>query len=172
MKLTKGVVGLFDRILDYLTIFAGFLVAFMMLAVTFEVIMRSIGHPTMWVQEIVEISLLYVTFLAIAAVARKGAHVKMDAVFNRLRPRVQAFLNIIFSIITVIIGWVFLWYGTKVTWSYFERDLHELTMLELPIAPILIVIPIGGFLMVLQFLRQTWREIDRWKTLSHQEGGS
>ena len=95
MKLTKGFTGLFDRILDYFSFFTGLLVAFMMLAVTYEVIMRSLGRPSMWVQEIVEISLLYITFLAIAAVARKGAHVKMDAVFNQLRPRIQAYLNII-----------------------------------------------------------------------------
>jgi TRAP-type C4-dicarboxylate transport system permease small subunit len=159
----------YDQILDYTSIVAGILVAYMMLSVTYEVIVRYLGRPTMWVQEFAEISLLYITFLALASVARKGAHVKMDAIFRQLKPRVQSFLSIVYSVICVIISFVFLWYGSQVTWSYFERGLSEKTMMELPIGPILIIIPIGGLLMLIQFLRQTVRDVNGWKSLTRQE---
>ena len=165
MKIRERAFHLLDRLLDYLAIIAGILVAFMMLSVTYEVIVRNLGHPTLWVQEIAEISLLYITFLGIAAVARKGAHVKMDAVVKRFSLKTQAFFAIVYSAIAIVVSWVFLWYGSRVTLSFFQRGIHEETMLELPVAPILIIIPIGGFIMLLQFFRQIYLDIMKWKDL-------
>ena len=169
MKLLRKATTLFDRTLDHLSILAGVLVVYVMLSICFEVIMRYFGHPTIWVQEIAEVTLLYIVFLSIAWVLKKKGHVTMDAVVKRLRPRLQALLSIISSIIGIIISWTLIWYGARITWSYFERGLREETILELPIAPILVIIPIGSLFLLIQFVRQTHEDIVRWKILPGEE---
>lgn len=172
MRLLRKVNALFDRTLDYLSILSGVLVVFIMLSICFEIIARYLGHPTIWVQEIAEITILYIVFLGTAWVLKRGGHVTMDAVVTRLRPKIRSLLAIIGSIMGIVISLILIWYGTRVTWSYFERGLREETLLELPIAPILIIIPIGSFFLLIQFLRQTHGDILRWKTLPDKEQSS
>jgi len=154
MRLLAKVVTIFDRITDLLAFFAIAIIIFIMLSVTYDVVMRYFGHPTLWVVEISEYSLLYMTFLVAAWLLKREGHVKIDLVLNRLSPRAQAMTNVITSIFGLIICLVITWYTAKVTWSHFERGLYMPTYLEVPNAYILVVIPVGSFMLFIQFLRR------------------
>lgn len=172
MKLVKKAVRFFDRVVDLLAALAGVLIILAMLIVAFEIVMRYfLDRPQIWVMDVTETILLYFTFLATAWLLKKDGHVKMDLVVNRLNQRTQVLLNIITSILGVVISWALVWYGAQVTWDHFQRGVYIPTPLRLPTAPVLVIIPIGSFLLLLQFLRRTYSYLrDGWGHSDKQQG--
>ena len=152
-----------DRINDWFFVFAGVIIAFMMISICYDVVARSFGRPTIWVHELSALGMLWMTFIALGAASKKGVHVSIDFVITKFNKHVQAIVDIIYSIVIVIIAGVFFWYGASVTVNAYVKDLHELTMLELPVWPTLIVIPIGSLLMLIEYLRQTRKQIVKWR---------
>lgn len=158
MKLQAKASAIFDRTIILLAVLAGILLIVMMLSVNFEVAMRYfLGSPTKWVMDVTQSILLYITFLGTAWVLKREGHVKMDMVINRLKPRTQAMVNIITSISAAIPWLVITCYTANVTWDHFQRGFIMMrTALYMPSAPILVIIPIGSFLLFIQFLRRAY----------------
>ena len=110
-----------------------------------------------------------IVFLGTAWVLRKEGHVKMELLLNRLKPRAQATANIVASFIGMAISLALIWYGTLVTIDHFQRSMRFPTVLETPITPILAVIPVGSFLLFIQFLRRTYSYAERWRDVGRSE---
>src|SRR3990172_450307 len=109
--LTKASV-LFDRLVNLLAILAGILLIFVILSVCAEVFLRYfLGRPTVWVVEISGYALLYITFLVVAWVQRRGGHVRMDLVIDRLNPMVRSVVNVITSLICTIACFILTCFG-------------------------------------------------------------
>lgn len=172
MKLLAKVNAIFDRTIGLLALVAAFLIVFMMLSVATEVsIMRLLlNHPQVWVVDITEQSLLFITFLGTAWLLKREGHVKMDLVLTQLNPRAQVVINTITSIIGIVICLIVTWYGTQTTWE--QLGIRSATLLELPRAPLLAVIPVGSFLLSLQFLRRTHHYLRSWRALPDREQSS
>ncbi len=170
MKLLAKVGTIFDRTVNYLAFVAAVLIIFTMLAVDAEVVMRYFLHrPMIWVMEITEIVLLFITFLGTAWLLRREGHVKVDIVLGRVNPRAQASLNILSSIIGIIVCIVLVWYGTLVSYDYIQGGLFEPTLLEIPKGPLLAIIPVGSFLLLIQFMRRTYGYLQHWRTSPNVE---
>ena len=135
--------------------------------------MRSaVGHSIVWVIEICEYSLLFITFLGTAWLLRRDGHVKIDLVVNRLRPRVRAVVSVIISIIGTAVCLVITWYGAETTWSHFIRGTYRITLLETPMYLILAVIPIGSFLISIQFFSMACRQMKNWRSIQMENQNS
>lgn len=170
MKLLTKVTAIFDRTISLLAFLAAILLILIMLSVSAEVFMRqSLARPIVGVLEITEISLLFITFLGAAWVLKIDKHVKIDLLLNRLNPRAQALLNMITSILCTIGCLIITWYGVRVTWDYFRSGYYFSTPLETPQFVILCVIPIGSFLLVIQFLRRTYEYLEGWRASPAKE---
>ena len=164
IKLLKKIGKIYDRIIGITTILAGVLLIFLMLSVGWEVALRYFfGRPTSWVVEIAGYILLYIPFLVAAWVLKREGHVKMDLVVNRLSPRTQALTNMITSVLGAIFCLVVAWYGAGTTWDMFQRGIHRSTVLMAPVAPLIAIIPIGFFLLFIQFLRRTYKYLGGWR---------
>ena len=122
-----------------------------------------------WVVETAEYSLLYMTFLGTAWVLKREGHVKMDLVLNRLKPGIQAILNIITSISGAVITLVVAWYGIQTTWDNFVDGSYELTPMEFPTALIMVIVPIGSFMLFIQFVRRAHGYFRSWRGLRYKE---
>lgn len=120
MRRTKVEI-IFDRVLKAGASLAGFLLIFIMLSICFELVCRRMGHPLMWVMEVTEYSLLYITFLGTAWVLEREGHVKMDIVVNALKTKIQALFGIITSVIGSAMSFYLVLYGIKATWDYFRE---------------------------------------------------
>jgi TRAP-type C4-dicarboxylate transport system permease small subunit len=152
----KNAFEIFDRVLNIASFISGLLLIFIMLSVSLEVILRSFANrPQMWVTEVTECMLLYITFLGSAWLLREDGHVKVDIVLNRLKPRTVALLGVVSSSIGVFVSITLIIYGFSVAWDYFQRGIYTPTALEIPVSPILVIIPIGSVLLLIQFLRRT-----------------
>ena len=163
MKMRRRFIAVFDRTIDSLAYLADVIIICLMLAVVVGVVMRLIGIPVLGLFEITEYSLLFITFLGAAWLLKKEGHVKMDILLSRLSARDQTLVNIITSIIGVIICLAVTWYGVRVTLESFQTGYFTQSYLKLPRAPLLAVIPVGGFLLFVQFLRRTYGFLESWR---------
>lgn len=172
-KLLNKTNAILDRTMSVLAVVAAVLIVFMMLSIAADVaIMRLLlDRPQVWIMDVTSQSLLFIGFLGAAWVLKRNKHVTLDLLVTRLNPRAQVILNTIMSIIGVFICVVITWYGTEVTWEHFQKGIRSATYLEIPRGPLLAVIPLGGFLLSLQFLRRTIQYLKGWRGLPQKEQG-
>ena len=164
MKLVGRLAAIFDRTNDVLVFLASAVLIFTVVSVTVDVVLRYFFKaPLIWAVEINENNLLYITFLATAWVLRREGHVKVELVLARLDPRAQNLVDLITSIIGVLICLVVTWYGSLVTWRDFQAGAFQPTIMRIPNAYILFIIPVGTFLLSIQFFRRTYRLLKKWR---------
>jgi C4-dicarboxylate transporter DctQ subunit len=135
---------------------SGVFFVFIMLLIGAEVAMRYFfSRSALWIIEISEYSLLYITFLAAAWLLKREGHVKIDFVLARLNQRAQVLLNTVTSIIGAIICSIFTWYAVKVTWQHIQLGYLLSTPLKPPSFAVVGIIALGSFMLLIQFLRRT-----------------
>ena len=172
MKLLMKVSNIFDHTINFLAYLAGVCLILIVLLIGAEVMTRLLlGRSLLWVIELSEFSLLYLTFLGTAWVLRRGGHVRLDLVLNRLNPRAQSLLNVVTFSVGAIVCLVVAWYSTEITWDMFQRSVSRLTILRFPMAPLLAIISVGFFLLFIQFLRGAYGYLRSWRASKDQEQG-
>lgn len=170
MKRSPKIIVIFDRILDGAAVLAGSMLMFAMLSMVAEVIMRYYFHsPLVWVVEVSESILLFVAFLGAAWLLRGEGHVRVDLVLNFLPPKTRTMLDIFTSILAAFCCAVVVWYGVATTWDSFQRGAFNPTVLEIPSACVLFIIPVGAFLLLIQCLRWSYGSLKRLKALSEDK---
>jgi C4-dicarboxylate transporter DctQ subunit len=170
MKLVDKGRSLLDWVMRFLFFWACLILIFMVLGVNTDVGMRYfLGHHIEWMFEVTEYSLVFLTFLGMAWVLRQEGHVKMDLLLNRLNPTAQALVNTITSIICAIVCLLLTWYGAVVTRDCFQLNYRAATLIGPPLWPMLGIIPVGSFLLAIQFLRRSYGFMGDWRGLSNKE---
>lgn len=145
----------FDRLLKLAANLGMFVLFLMMLAVCWEVFSRYfLGRGSVWVIEFSEYALLYMTFLGAAWLLQKDGHVEMDIVVAALRPESRRTIKSITSVACSLVCLMLAWSGADVALDYLQRGLHRPTLVAPPAFPLFAIIPIGFFLLFVQFLRR------------------
>jgi len=155
MKMLTKAGAIFDSIIVFLARWASMLFICTMLIVCIEVFMRYfLNRPQTWVVETTEFGLLFIAFLGAAYLLKQEWHVKIDMVLGRLSPRGQALLNTITSILGIAICLIFVVYGTQATMMCFEIGRRTRGAMLTLQWPLIMIMPIGFFLLSIQFLRR------------------
>jgi len=148
--------AILDRVMNAMIFLAGLILVFIMLSVCMDVIMRYfINRPQIWVTEVIECLLLYITFLGSAWLLREEGHISVDVLVNRVGPKTGALLGIISSVIGLFVSFILAWYGFRLTWDFFQRNIYTPTAMEIPVSAIIVIIPVGSLVLFLQFARRT-----------------
>jgi TRAP-type C4-dicarboxylate transport system permease small subunit len=151
----KTLMAWFDRIVDGMIFLAGVILVFIMLSVCLEVILRYfLNRPQMWVTEVTEVLLLYITFLGTTWLLRQEGHVKVDIILNRLKPKTLALLGILSSAIGFFVSITLTISGFQLTWDYLQRGIYTPTAMEIPVSIIIVIIPVGSLMLLIQFIRR------------------
>jgi TRAP-type C4-dicarboxylate transport system permease small subunit len=149
--------SVFDRVIGVFAFSAGILIIYTFSSVCLEVVLRYFfNRPQVWVMETAEYSLLFITFLGAAWVLRNEGHVKVDLVINQLKPKAQTTINIFTSIVSAAVCLVLTWYTGQLAFDHLQRGVLSERMVNLPKGVLLAVIPVGSFLLFVQFLRRTY----------------
>jgi C4-dicarboxylate transporter, DctQ subunit len=144
---------IFDKALNLLGWISGFVLVGIIISVMIEVFTRTLfNRPQEWVVEITEYALLYITFLSAAFVLKKESHIVVDLVTSRLSENKRAFLSIVKYVVVIVVSLVFVYIGGKTTINNYVRGIYNPTVLQVPIAYSLVMIPIGGFFLLIQSL--------------------
>ena len=145
---------------------ASAVLTFILLSVCWDVLARTIaGSPLPWVLEFTEYSLLYVTFLCSAWVLKNEGHVNSDLLLIALGGTKRAFLNGATSIIGAGVCAIIGYFSLIVSLEKLRDGSFQPTAMAPPDFPLYVIIPIGFFLLLVQFLRKACRHFSEWKTM-------
>lgn len=148
-----------------LAVVAALLLLFITFTIGYSILTRSLGlHAPVWTVQFNEYSLLWLTFLGTAWVLARKGHVSIHLVYSRLGRRARLVMNLIHSIMGLGLCGGLCWYGWGTTWEHFQRKVIDVQPVDVPKAFILVVIPLGFFLLALQFLKHSSDALSKLKS--------
>jgi len=163
-KVSRKAAPVLDRIMDLLAGAAGVLLILIMLLVSYLVLMRYLlARPPGWVVEICQYMIFVLTFLAAPWLLRERGHVRVDIVLMRLSPKAENLLTMVTSAVGMLISFILAWYAAGSTWHHFTEGIPVIEILRIPKALLLAFIPVGFFLLSMEFLRQAYDYRERLK---------
>ena len=144
---------------DWAAFLSGFIIVFLIFANVYGVIMRYIFNaPVVWPLEISEFCMVFAVMLGTAHTLQKNAHVNINIFVERLSYKKQLVIACIMYALIAIFSTVL----TVTSWELAWQKLYECTwsILRLPLFPGYIIVPIGGFLLLLQAICKIISTID------------
>ena len=161
MTAGKKIIRVFNWLLDAGAALAGALLVAVMLLISIKVIFRyGLREGLMGVDQISGTLLVYIAFLGAAWVLRREEHVTIDLLVTRLRPKTRRWMTCFNSVIGALICLVVAYYGTIEGVTSWQRGILIPAEIEIPRVINLGVIPLGAFLLSLQFMRRARRALD------------
>lgn len=156
----KTIEKLYDFILSFFAFLGCLTLIAMMLATVIKVVMRVVfNYGIHGIDQISGIMMVYMTFLGAAWVLRKDGHVTVDILMTIVSAPVRRYMLIISSILSAIVCLVMAYYGYHAIIRSVQRGIMVAAELEIPRAINLVVIPIGCFLLGVEFILRTLRFI-------------
>lgn len=144
----------FDYLLDTLAYMAGILIFVITFFICGSAVVRYIGlRPPIWVLQYTEYGLLWFTFLAAAWLLRHKGHIRIDTLTSRLSPKTQRKIQFVDDVLGLIISMVIFIFGSIHTIELVQKGIMEVKGVTVPKAPFFIIIPIGGLVLTIQFIR-------------------
>lgn len=123
--------------------------------VVFEVFMRKLFNLSqIWVIELSEYALLYITFLGAAWVLHQGGHVRVDVFLNMAPPGLRRIFGTISTSLGLVISLLLTVFGVGATWNAYARGMFKATLVEFPTWIVLLAIPLGSLMLTIRFARQ------------------
>jgi len=116
-----------------------------------------------WVTEVTPWMLIYVTFLAAGWLLRSEGHVKLELVYERLAPRTADLVSAVTSVLAAVMWLIVGSYGVLATLEDIQGDVVTMTTLQVPEFAILMALPIGSFILVVEVLRRAYRHALRYR---------
>jgi C4-dicarboxylate transporter DctQ subunit len=148
---------------DWLTK-AGFAVATFFIGViaasfVYEVVARYFfDAPTFWSYAVGEYVLCATIFLSAPELTRRGAHINVNLISDKLAPerahRLRLFIGLLAAAACFVAAWIT---GTE-TWRQYQQDVTTLTSFPIPKWWVSIFIPYSFLSSAIHFLRQLGRE--------------
>ncbi len=130
------------------------LLLFITILVCVEVTSRYIfGYSFIWVNEVTEYSLLYITCLGGAWLLRQNGHITIDIVDFVPSELLHRIIRVFVPITGIIVSGIITWYGILTAIDLYERNVTSVTALATPQVYVYIAIPISFFIIMLEFIR-------------------
>ena len=132
---------------------AGFAIVVLAVLITVDVGSRNLGLGNFpWLLEVAEYTIYITTFLAAPWVLSLGAHVRVDLVVQAVPDRIRKLLELTTSLIGAVISGFLIYHGVLVVTE--AHALNAIVVKELAVSEwlLLIVIPISGCLLAIEFI--------------------
>jgi TRAP-type mannitol/chloroaromatic compound transport system permease small subunit len=156
---TQKILHTADHISTWVGKAAAWLIVVLMLVVCAEVFKRyALNAPTAWIFDVN--NMLYGTLFMLggAYTLAHDGHVRGDFFYGNMKPRTQAWLDLVLYIVFFLPGIVALtWAG----WTYFSESLamreQTFNATPIPLYPFKFVIPVAGAIVLMQGLSEILR---------------
>jgi TRAP-type C4-dicarboxylate transport system permease small subunit len=152
----------FDLALDGMAGCAGVILAFITLAICYEVMMRYFfKSPSVWIAQTTEYALLWIVFLGTTWLLREKGHVAVDILHARLPERGRTLLDVAMLSLGALACAVIFVFAVFYCHECVSRGVTDVRGVTVPKAAVFIIIPVGCFFLVIQFCRMVWEKIGR-----------
>jgi C4-dicarboxylate transporter DctQ subunit len=147
--------GIVDHVIDFMAALAGILLVVAVLTICIEIIMRYFFHkPQVWSEELCEYILFTLAFLGAPWLLKKGGHVSVDIITERLSPRVRGYLGLFACGIGVLISAVVTWFSIVAAWDCYVTGVVVTKTLTVGKHYFLAFITLGYLFLLVEFGRQ------------------
>ncbi len=159
MKLWKW----FDRIIDGMAAFAGVILIFTTIAVCYGIAMRFFFRsPSIWVPQTTEYALLWMVFLGATWLLREKGHVCVDIIYSTLNKKAKNRLDLVMNAAAGVACAVLVYFSTSYVCECISRGVKDVRAVTIPKYTVFFIIPLGMFLLTVQFFRIVWQ---RYQTI-------
>ena len=139
------------------------LVAGIAVLVFVSALMRTIGHPLNWAQDVALIAFAWLIFLGSDVAMRGSGLIGVDLFVKKFPAGVQKVLDILFKVIIAAFLCVLIYYGYGMTTTGWAR---QITSLHISYSWVTMAVPVGSFFMLISTILNI---IERVKTPAGQE---
>ncbi|WP_112320958.1 TRAP transporter small permease [Oceanibium sediminis] len=156
MPRTYGrIVTLFSRLNLLLAVTGAGILFFAASIIFLEVASRALfGTSRLWVIEVSEYSLLYITFLGAPYLLEKNMHVTLDLVYDNLPRGWKALAHLFNSALGFAVCVLLTVVGLDVVLDQYGTGVRAATVMAPPKYLVTMALPVGMFLMAVHFLFQ------------------
>lgn len=164
-----------DRLLGYATggtaVVGGWLYMLTAFMVTYEVVVRGLfDAPTEWSLELSVYFVLVAGFLGFASTYRDDKNIRVDLFVEKLPVLWQKVLQVVVGILGLIFAIVFFAESLDMMLTSFEMESKSTSTLRVPLFIPQLAMPVGGFLLLLEFIRKIILDVQSLKN-PHAGGG-
>jgi TRAP-type C4-dicarboxylate transport system permease small subunit len=138
-----GLLRLVGDAVDWAVIAIG---ALMIVLVFINVVLHLFGRDMAATTELCELLMVWVTFLGGAAAARRGAHMAITELIDKLKPGARRIVDLLITAVSAVVLGQLVWYGWNITragWS------NQLTVLDIPMSFQYLALPVASFITLL-----------------------
>ena len=147
--------SILDQVIDYMAAAAGILLVAAVLIVCIEIMMRYFFlKPQVWSVEVCEYILFALAFLGAPWLLKKGGHVSVDVVTERLSRRAKGYLGLFTCGIGVLISAVITWFSIVAAWDCYVTGVVVTKTMTVGKHYFVLFITLGYFFLLLEFGRQ------------------
>jgi C4-dicarboxylate transporter DctQ subunit len=148
------IIRFFDFLLNGFAFLAGILILFVVLVVSYACFMRYLHlNSPVWVLQFTEYALLWITFFGAGWLLREGGHIRVDTVISQLGKKSSQVVDLVDDVLGLGVSVVLFWIGYVNTIDLYQRQIMDFNAVIVPKYYIFWVIPFGGAMLVIQFLR-------------------
>ncbi len=137
--------------------------AVMIVLVFINVVMHAFGKDMAATTEMCELLMVWVTFLGGAAAARRGAHMAITELIDKLGTGSRRLMDLAISAASAAVLASLVWYGWGITVAGWT---NRLTVLDIPMSFQYLALPVASFITLLFVL---WDGLQIMRGRSHQE---
>lgn len=132
------------------------------LVVCADVFMRyALNAPIHWVLNLSESLMLGILFLTLAYTQARKEHVGVSFVWQRVPRRAQVWLNLVAWFLSLITFIIITWQGAETAWAAFLIKEYRFGVIEFPVWPAKMLIPVGSALLCLRLGIDIYHELGR-----------
>ena len=124
-----------------------------------ELVVRGLGHPTVWANQMCSFLFGGYCVLAGAYALRYRRHVNVDILTSRLSLKKLSILNLFTWVFFFAFCIVILWHGSELAWESFVIREHLASVWGPPMYPYKAVLPLAAFLIILQGVVEFIRDV-------------
>jgi TRAP-type C4-dicarboxylate transport system permease small subunit len=145
---------LYERVLRGMAVFAGVLMAAMMITICVDVLLRNLGYQSSaHLFTFSEYALLLIPCLGAPWLVREKGHVYVEIVLMYLAPEQRRLMVRVIGIVCILVCLILAWYGAEVTLKSFMRHDMDVRSFDMPRWMLVGFIPLSFGMMALEFLR-------------------
>lgn len=156
----KIIIKIMDKIVDIGAIFTGVVILAVTLLVSAETVLRYFWNISFaGTNELTEYALLWLTLAGATWVLRQDMHLRIDVLSLFLNNRQKIRLEMLCNIVCIIVVLLVFFFGFREVMVEYVARGYMYSVLELPKALVMAIIPIGFFMLAYEFAKRIYRNV-------------